>query len=519
MSQHRRSLTRLLLGLALALLLSQKPIPESQAMPIPPPGSSDWPMLQADPQRTGWSPRELVPPYTHKWTWVPPNEDILPVLNQPVVGDGKVYVGSHTGVMYAIEDVEVTDPTTDNPPIAWSYQAGGGIMHTAAYDEGKVYFTSLDFNVYCLNAATGEKIWSYETGAEMVTSPLVVNGKVYVGSRDKYFYALDASSGALVWHYQTQGPIDQSAAYSQGYVIFGSDDMHVYSLDAETGTLRWKSPKLYGQMFGHFWPVIAESANLVMVRTLSFYTGESQLAGGVESILCELCPQGCQDHDQDVTCDIWPEVQQRIREFYLQDSYRRTFFALRLDTGEDILADNPPAVPYIGRHADIPSSPWVDAQGNIFVHFRSTSSFSREWSYGTHFSTDIGTLDPQTGEITTLITPARSVDTKFSSMTLDDNGIFTMGGNIIYGTHNYLGGGALDLTNNQPYCIFRNKQSSKPYCGLVVYKDRSPRQNCAEGGGCGNYGDGMSGLTISGDTIYSTRGAYGCVAAIRGTLR
>lgn len=461
-------------------------------------------------------------------------------------------MGSYTGVMYAIED--------STGETAWSHQTGGGIMHTAAFSDGKVYFSSLDFSVYCLNVSNGERIWSYETGAELVSSPLVVNNTVYIGSRDGYFYALDAETGHLKWRYRTDGPIDQSAAYSSSrdVVIFGSDDMHVYALEdaGSQANLRWKSDKLYGQMLGPSWPVVSEQAGLVMVRTLPTYPGGDR--GRIEDILCELCPEACwhpcvgdpcpdecwddgfggcwNKNDpnwgpQDTTCDYWltgpggtPGVEQRIRDLHKQNPHQRTFFALDLDSGQDVFASNPSAVPCIYRHEDVPTHPWVDGQGDIYVHFRSTSSFSTEQTYGSKFVSDIGTLNPQTGNITTLIAAASSIRTYFSGMCLDDGAVFTMGGSIIYGTHNGgtpggRGGGALDLANDEAYCIFRDREDSNPWCGLVVFdalarSDRGTPYEC-----CHNRGEGRSGLAIAGDTLYSTRAPYGAVVAIKGTPR
>ena len=42
------------------------------------------------------------------------------------------------------------------------------------------YFGSLDYNVYAVNATTGEGLWMYETGLYVSSVPAVANGTVYV---------------------------------------------------------------------------------------------------------------------------------------------------------------------------------------------------------------------------------------------------------------------------------------------------------------------------------------------------
>jgi outer membrane protein assembly factor BamB len=58
--------------------------------------------------------------------------------------------------------------------------------------EGKVYFGSVDGEVYSLDARTGNLRWRFKTGGPVTSSPTVVNGVIYIGSADHYVYALSA---------------------------------------------------------------------------------------------------------------------------------------------------------------------------------------------------------------------------------------------------------------------------------------------------------------------------------------
>jgi hypothetical protein len=54
---------------------------------------------------------------------------------------------------------------------------------------GVVYFGSLNYKMYALDAKTGTLLWSYATDYWIVTSPAVADGMVYVGSNDGHVYA------------------------------------------------------------------------------------------------------------------------------------------------------------------------------------------------------------------------------------------------------------------------------------------------------------------------------------------
>jgi len=77
----------------------------------------------------------------------------------------------------------------------WQYTPNGNIESSPAVANGVVYFGDDDFNLYALNASTGELLWNYTTGGAVVSSPAVVNGVVYVGSYDGNIYAFGLTGG------------------------------------------------------------------------------------------------------------------------------------------------------------------------------------------------------------------------------------------------------------------------------------------------------------------------------------
>ena len=75
------------------------------AMFLPPPEApaADWPQLQCDAAHTGSSPDQPNPPYKLLWTR-DLGEPMAPAC-QPVVADGRLYVGTDYGNLYALGNV------------------------------------------------------------------------------------------------------------------------------------------------------------------------------------------------------------------------------------------------------------------------------------------------------------------------------------------------------------------------------------------------------------------------------
>lgn len=214
--------------------------------------------------------------YTGELFWTSPqlNDGVTAV---PVVANGRVYVGTWTGRVYALNSsdgrtmwqsiiggVMFSSPTLINNTL----YTGSGMASVFALDiaDGKVkwefngahdsvwgspavfnnmlYIQDLAGYIYALDISNGSLIWSYKTGAipsSSYSSPAVANGVVYVGSQDGYIYALNPYTGAELWKYQTGKPIFSSPAVADGKLFVGSDDARIYVFD-NVGPLPSPSP-------------------------------------------------------------------------------------------------------------------------------------------------------------------------------------------------------------------------------------------------------------------------------------
>jgi outer membrane protein assembly factor BamB len=137
---------------------------------------------------------------TQAWEFVTPPPTVTGQPNvgfdgSPVVADGMVFIGSNTGIFYALSE--------DTGKVVWSLNAGflpeytcsaAGIEDTAAVSDdpttGKptVYFASASGTLFAVDAATGSVVWQTDVFPPASASvpfiwdsPTIYGGRVYIG--------------------------------------------------------------------------------------------------------------------------------------------------------------------------------------------------------------------------------------------------------------------------------------------------------------------------------------------------
>jgi outer membrane protein assembly factor BamB len=132
-----------------------------------------------------------------------------------------------------------------SPSLLWAFEAGDAIRSSAAVGYGKVYFGSDSGTVFAVDEETGKQVWSFETGDMVESSPCILDGTVFIGSADGYLYALDAATGELHWKYETGdrilGGINRTSSPDgkKTWILAGSYDTMLYCVDAEKGKVVW----------------------------------------------------------------------------------------------------------------------------------------------------------------------------------------------------------------------------------------------------------------------------------------
>jgi len=186
--------------------------------------ADDWPMWRFDAGRTAASAEKLPSELHLQWerrysprvqVWDDPlNHDLMPYdkLFEPIVMGGHMFIAFND-----MDKVAALDLDTGRE--LWSFFAGGPVRMPPVAWRDKVYVTSDDGFLYCLNAKDGAVAWSFRGApsdrkalgnGRLVSAwparggPVIRDGQVYFAASiwpfmGTFLYALDAETGKVSW--------------------------------------------------------------------------------------------------------------------------------------------------------------------------------------------------------------------------------------------------------------------------------------------------------------------------------
>lgn len=135
---------------------------------------------------------------------------------------------------------------SDSLKLKWSYKTGGDIIASPVIGYGKIFIGSTDGNMYALNIDDGSLVWKYDSGDDIEASALILNENIYFGNLSGDFFSLKADSGTVNWKAKVKSDIRGSANYalhsSVDYPILfvGCYDSKMYALNSLTGEIIWE---------------------------------------------------------------------------------------------------------------------------------------------------------------------------------------------------------------------------------------------------------------------------------------
>lgn len=442
--------------------------------------AEDWPQLQRDAARTGRTTDTVPAPFRARWVWFGP-EDVLrnrqskpgdpawtddltsgPGRNyrmpesvpfsfagsmQPIVADGRVFVGDVQGRVYAI--------ALDDGSTLWTAPNPGGTLWPGVATDERVVFASTTGYVTAYDAAGGEQLWQYDAGRSITSSPALLDGVVYVASQSGHVHALKLSDGSEAWTSEyLGGPIQGGLCVADGKVYTGTEAMEALALDASTGEVLARRT-LMGQSFRLVWPVAAEGRILfTTVPTVcvgSEYVNDAVLLGRPGQQVGWI-------NDPEQKKPGYPTIdaeQSAIRQWLSgAGSVWETCFALRPGTLEKDYIVATGATEGCGTP---PEPPTLDPRGRPLLWWATGHpTLTKRDTFGSNFSMDVSALDLQTG----LRVPIDHG--RFSGQTTETDNLYgmTVGGEMLYLRQNFRGTWAIDLTNAAGHfisAVYRNR--------------------------------------------------------------
>jgi PKD repeat protein len=163
----------------------------------------------------------------------------------------------------------------DMPAIAAGFTLSSDVRYEYCNEPvvlGKTLFTPSSRNdmLMAINTDTGAERWRFYADGPIRTAPAAGNGKVYFSSDDGCLYCLNATDGAVLWKKRggptnrkgigfgrliSSWPNHSSPILRDGIVyftsgIFSLEGVFVYALNADTGAEVWRNDSDIGQMPG-----------------------------------------------------------------------------------------------------------------------------------------------------------------------------------------------------------------------------------------------------------------------------
>jgi len=192
--------------------------------------------------------------------------------------DGLVVVGSYSNILYGLRsrgslvDIEwtfeeasdryiaaativgdlVLAPNADGHLYAldletgtneWTYTAtvGNALWSAPLVYEDRVYLSSLDHELYCIDIANGEECWKQDLGGSIPSTPAHYEDVLLAGTFGGEFFAIAIEDGAIRWSIETEGWIWGTPAVAGTYAFFGDLDGNLTAIDLENeGAEVWR---------------------------------------------------------------------------------------------------------------------------------------------------------------------------------------------------------------------------------------------------------------------------------------
>lgn len=357
---------------------------------------ADWPMLRGDACHDGYVEVEVGSVYHRAWAVEFENERLGTAM-EPIVAGGRVYVATHAGSVYAIDDV-----TGD---ALWRFDGGAPFLQSPAVSGNVVVAADTAGRLFGLDASSGEVRWLYVTDVGgCAAAPVVDGGIAFIGTRQGDMVAVNAGDGREHWRRKIGSPIRQTAAVADGLVIVTTEALHVVAMRASNGKIVWESKPISGQSARDYYPVVVRHRDraYVIVRTNPAHN----FADRINRDRRFLAAQAHVDDSHWQTLDAWhkseaargtPELlareQAAVAGYVATNRLAQTFFVFDLQSGREI---DPAPILWAAGCQGVGAPPAMTIDGRLLVLFRSAYG---NWNLGVAPMVALGALDPESNRV------------------------------------------------------------------------------------------------------------------------
>jgi outer membrane protein assembly factor BamB len=173
--------------------------------------------------------------YTYPPDSISGDKHIQYQMTTPVVDAARLYVTSSEGAVHCLD-------RTDGRPL-WRHGLGRVSVSPPLLGFGHLFVTGFSGAFEALDPLSGSIQWRKELGEEVeYTRPCAFGGRIYVGTRGGSVFCFDPENGAVVWQKRVAVQIRQNLSISDEALVVG-DDSGLYAVRPSDGRALWKRPE------------------------------------------------------------------------------------------------------------------------------------------------------------------------------------------------------------------------------------------------------------------------------------
>ena len=96
------------------------------------------------------------------------------------------------------------------------------------------------FDLYCLDATTGEKVWAFAIADQIRCFPTIVGDRVFVAGCDSKFHVVDVTDGKEIANVDIEAPTGNAPAVLGDMIYFGTMGEAVFGINLREARIVWR---------------------------------------------------------------------------------------------------------------------------------------------------------------------------------------------------------------------------------------------------------------------------------------
>ena len=188
---------------------------------------------------------------------------------------GKVRISSDDQNIYVFDSKGEIKSISKNGKKTWSNKLDTNISTGITLGFNKLFLSSSDGNVFCLEKSSGEILWQYSTEGEILAPPATDGDIVAIQNIDGRVTAVDLDSGKFRWDYRSVIPNltlrgTSEPSFYEGFLFVGFSNGNLAKIEPRSGVTQWEIPITTSKETSEIGRIVDIDGNFVFSGGIAF---------------------------------------------------------------------------------------------------------------------------------------------------------------------------------------------------------------------------------------------------------